>query len=140
MSPASGQNAQIHHDRPYSFHGRIPRELDSALALALSTLPKDGSDVDGPGRTRVDPRGAAIVADVVEAVAKFTFGMKTEGEPPEHVVIALKTALRQHTSRSSPDGPLFEKMQRLLVSSALDAYFAPSDGASAGRESHAESR
>src|SRR5688572_7060697 len=65
--------------------------------------------------------------DVALAVAKFVAGLKSEGEPPQNVLIALKTVMRRQTRRASLDFGVYEELQRLIVLSAVKAYFSQVD-------------
>jgi len=57
-------------------------------------------------------------------VATFVAGLKSEGHPPQNVLIALKTVMRRQAPRASLDFGVLEELQRVIILSAVKTYFA----------------
>jgi two-component system cell cycle response regulator DivK len=127
MSPADDEQRSIERTRGYVFPGNMPPELETAFDVAFSTLPSYSQPRNGSPGTGFVPANPAVMRDLALAVATFVAQLKRAGEPPQNVLIALKTMMRQRTHRTSLDFGVFEELQRLVVLSAVKAYFAEID-------------
>jgi two-component system cell cycle response regulator DivK len=125
MSLPDGEERPDQRKPGYVHRHAIPPDLQTAVDIAFSSLPtysppRDPKDSSGP----IDP---TVMRKLALAVASFVAGLKREGEPPQNVLIALKTVLRRQTRSASLDYGVFEELQRLIILSAVKAYFAEID-------------
>jgi hypothetical protein len=113
-------------DQHYVFSGAIPRDLEAALAVAFSTLPEYRA-TDSGSQASFIPNDPSVLRDLAAAVVNFVATLKDQGEPPQNVLIALKTVLRRLTRGPSADSDAVDELQRLVVLAAVKAYFGHID-------------
>ncbi len=126
----SASGSERHKDRPspgYVYPHATPPDLATAFEVAFSALPSYSQPRERNLRAVVPPEDASVMRDVAVAVATFVAGLKGEGEPPQNVLIALKTVMRRQTRRPSLDFGVYEELQRVIVLSAVKAYFSEVD-------------
>ena len=123
MGPSDGEQRTNQPGPGYVFPHAIPRDLETAVDIAFSTLPAYSPPREGKPGMSAPPINPLVMRDLARAVASFVVGLKRNGEPPQNVLIALKTVLRRQTKRASLDYGVFEELQRLIILSAVKAYF-----------------
>src|SRR5688500_13066338 len=118
MAPSDGERHSAQPGRGYVFPHAIPPDLEDAVGVAFSSLPSHSPPHEGKPGKRAAPIYPSVVRDLARAVASFLATLKREGEPPQNVLIALKTVRRRHTRRAALDYGVFEELQRLIIPSA----------------------
>lgn len=103
MCPSSDQSA--YQESGYSYPGGTPEDLEAALTRALST------------------KSQIVDRDLGIAMLKFVSMLKEKGEPPENVLIAVKTVLHRHIPAHSRNPTSALELQQVVVRAAVLAYF-----------------
>src|SRR5687768_4489433 len=127
MHPMDGERHDRHRTPGYVYPHATPSYLATAFDVAFDALPSYSQPRTSKPEVNIAAQDPSIIRNVALAVATFVAGLKSEGEPPQNVLIALKTVMRRQTRRPSLDFGVYEELQRVIVHSAVKAYFSEVD-------------